>query len=239
MIYGTDLASIHHTEFGTFARDAAPGLLEVLGDAGIVRGLVVDLACGSGIWAAELIRAGYDVLGIDASSAMVDLARKTAPGGRFILGSVHSTPIPSCSAVTAIGEGISYLQEAEDTVDPVPLFARVYDALESGGLLIFDVVEKISGQTMQYRTTRSGADWEVVVEVSEDPDWSMLTRTIAISQGRGGQRRSTSEVHRVQTFGRAVLETMLRECGYTVQVLRSYGRAELPSRRLGVIARKR
>jgi hypothetical protein len=49
MIYKDDLAYIHHTAFGAFARDAAPGLLEKLRGAGIVDGLVVDLACGSGM----------------------------------------------------------------------------------------------------------------------------------------------------------------------------------------------
>jgi len=73
--YGADLAYIHDAGFGDFARKSAPGLLAILRQAGIRGGLVVDLGCGSGIWAAELTRRGYDVLGIDISRAMIRLAR--------------------------------------------------------------------------------------------------------------------------------------------------------------------
>ncbi len=48
---------------GDFAKTAASGVLGMLRDKGIAAGLVVDLGCGTGIWARELIRAGYSVLG--------------------------------------------------------------------------------------------------------------------------------------------------------------------------------
>ena len=77
--YDADLAFVHDVGFGTFSEKAGPGLIALLEKRGIDRGLVVDLGCGSGIWAAEASRAGYDVLGIDQSEAMIALARKRAP----------------------------------------------------------------------------------------------------------------------------------------------------------------
>src|SRR5262245_34869396 len=67
--YREDLAYIHDVGHGDFARDAAPGLLALLRRQGIREGLVVDLGCGSGIWAEILVREGYRVLGIDLSPA--------------------------------------------------------------------------------------------------------------------------------------------------------------------------
>lgn len=54
-----------------------PATLELLGD---VRGLrVLDVACGPGLYATELIERGAHVVGCDASPAMVELAgRRTA-----------------------------------------------------------------------------------------------------------------------------------------------------------------
>jgi len=46
-------------------------------------GLVVDLGCGIGHWALELNRAGYRVLGVDQSPAMIRLARRKAPASKF------------------------------------------------------------------------------------------------------------------------------------------------------------
>ena len=52
--YGEDLAYIHDVGFGDFALGAAPGMLEILRRSGIRGALVVDLGCGSGLWAREL-----------------------------------------------------------------------------------------------------------------------------------------------------------------------------------------
>jgi 2-polyprenyl-3-methyl-5-hydroxy-6-metoxy-1,4-benzoquinol methylase len=61
--YQNDLAYIHDTGFGEFARGSAPGLLQLFQQNGIIEGLVVDLGCGSGIWARALADAGYEVVG--------------------------------------------------------------------------------------------------------------------------------------------------------------------------------
>ena len=74
--YSEDLAYIHDAGYGDFARGAAPALLGALRAHGITTGRVVDLGCGSGIWAALLLDAGYEVLGIDISPAMIRLAKK-------------------------------------------------------------------------------------------------------------------------------------------------------------------
>src|SRR5262245_10750186 len=49
--YGADLAYIHHAGFADFAVNAAPWLRAELTRGGIRKGLVVDLGCGSGVWA--------------------------------------------------------------------------------------------------------------------------------------------------------------------------------------------
>jgi hypothetical protein len=76
--YGRDLAYAHDAGFGHFARGAAPELLRRLRDAGLDGGLVVDLGCGSGIWARALLDAGFEVLGVDVSAA----PSTRAPGAR-------------------------------------------------------------------------------------------------------------------------------------------------------------
>src|SRR5262245_26473393 len=65
--YREDLAYIHDVGFSAFALQAAPGLLALLRRGGVTQGLVVDLGCGTGLWAAELLRAGYQVLGVDVA----------------------------------------------------------------------------------------------------------------------------------------------------------------------------
>src|SRR5205085_2806645 len=109
---------------------------------GLDRGVVVELGCGSGILAAEIVAAGYDAVGFDQSPAMLALARKRAPHARFRRQSFVTTELPACVAVIAIGEIFNYLFDRGNT-DPAlaKLMRRVYDALCPGGLFLFDVSE--------------------------------------------------------------------------------------------------
>src|SRR5262245_16914733 len=107
--YASDLAYIHDVGHGHFARQAAPALLKLLQQHAITSGTVVDLGCGSGIWAEALVKAGYNVLGIDISAAMIDIARQRVPKAQFQVGSYLKAELPPCVAVTSIGECLNYL----------------------------------------------------------------------------------------------------------------------------------
>ena len=56
--YREDLAYIHDVGHADFALRSAPGILEILRESGLRDGLVVDLGCGSGLWARKLLQAG-------------------------------------------------------------------------------------------------------------------------------------------------------------------------------------
>src|SRR5437868_15077977 len=106
--YEEDLAWIHHAGFGAFARRVGPALLRRMRQDGIDGGRVVDLGCGSGIWLAQLLRAGYEAVGVDPSAAMLRLARLTAPAATLVQSAAHELVWPRCDAVTAMGEALSY-----------------------------------------------------------------------------------------------------------------------------------
>ena len=106
--YGPDQAIIHDREFGDLSRRAAAYLRPLLDEAGLRHGTVVDLGCGSGILASILTDAGYDVLGVDVSQDMIELASANAPKASFRRGSLLDVDLPPAVAVTAIGEALNY-----------------------------------------------------------------------------------------------------------------------------------
>src|SRR5918911_4864349 len=162
--YKEDLAYIHDVGHSDFALKSAPDILEILSRSKIQEGLVVDLGCGSGLWAQELTKAHYHVLGIDISESMIDIARRRVPDAEFRIGSLFKADIPSCSAVTSLGECLNYLFDPEnDRQTLVQLFRRIYGALTPGGVFVFDISEQ--GKLTQGTTTKGfseGKDWIIL-----------------------------------------------------------------------------
>lgn len=236
--YKDDLAYIHDVGFGDFARNAAPALLRILSQSGITSGLVVDLGCGSGIWASELSCAGYDVLGVDISPAMIEIARKRVPRAVFHVGSLLKVKLPHCVAVTSLGECFNYLfDESNSLVELRRLFRRIYASLEPGGLLIFDVAEPGRGKGARQKY-RLGPDWAVLSEVDEDVRTNRLTRRITLFRKAGELYRRSEEVHRLQLYKRSEVAKGLRDAGFGVRTLTGYGEQLLIKGCVGFLARK-
>lgn len=238
--YKADLAYIHDIGYGDFADQAAVGILACFQENQIESGLVVDLGCGSGIWADHLVQAGYQVLGIDISEAMIDLARSRVPSAEFRVDSLFTTSLPPCRAVTALGEGLNYLFDADHNSSRLgPIFQRVFDALESGGLFIFDLVEP--GQVEAGKVSQSfreGEDWIVLVEKLEDLESMILTRRIITFCQEGTQYRRDEETHRQQLYKAEEIAEQLRQIEFHVQISDSYGQYELAIARKAITARK-
>jgi len=216
-LYGSDLAHVHDAAFGGWARGAAPFVLARLREAGIDDGLVLDLGCGSGIWAAELLAAGYDVLGVDASSEMLALARRRAPAAELREGSLHEVALPPCVAVTALGECVNY--DGPPSLER--LFRRVHVALEPGGVLVFDAAGPGREPDGRRRARHEGEGWTMSVEAQEDPAARTLTRRIALE--RAG--RESEEVHALRLYDPEEVVEWLEASGFAATRHPSYGAA--------------
>ena len=236
--YGNDLAYVHDTGFGGFAEGAAPGLLKILRHGGVRDGLVVDLGCGSGIWARVLSRAGYDVLGVDLSRAMVRIARRKAPRAKFRVASLLDTPIPECRAVTSLGECFNYLFDRRSDVSRLKrVFGRVFAALTPGGLFIFDMAEPGRGDGGR-QAHRIGNDFAIVHEVEEDVSRRLLTRKITTFRRVGRLYRRGEETHHLRLYDGREIARLLRSAGFRVRQVRGYGTMRFPDSYAGFIARK-
>jgi SAM-dependent methyltransferase len=109
--YDREAAGLQPAELPPRPADAYErALLDALGP---VRGLrVLELGCGSGDLSLELLRAGADLVALDLSPAMVELARARAerfrPGAsaRFVVAPVEETGLDDGSFDRAVGKWI-------------------------------------------------------------------------------------------------------------------------------------
>jgi SAM-dependent methyltransferase len=113
-------------------------------------GLVAELGCGEGRIAAHLARLGLDVLGIDRSPALTQIAGATRPGLCFAVGSMHALPLPD----GALGGAVSWYSvihaEPDDLSDYFAEFARV---LRPGGHLLIAFFEAAGEPLTRYDHT--------------------------------------------------------------------------------------
>jgi SAM-dependent methyltransferase len=240
MPYDETLAGIHDVAFGDLSRRAAPVLLESLARAGIRDGLVVDLGCGSGIFAQAIAARGYEILGVDVSKAMLRLARRRLPDARFRLASLHDTEIPPAVAVTGIGESFNYFAgKALSERSLLRLFRRVHRALPPGGVLLFDLAApgRVRGRSPA-QSHFEGPDWSILVTNHEDRRRRVLTRRMVIFRKAGRRYGRSEEVHRQRLFERPVVLRLLREAGFHARPLPGYGDLRFPPGLVGYRAWK-
>lgn len=236
--YDEDLAYIHHTGFSDLVDGAGPELLRWVASFGIENGCWLDLGCGSGTFAEMACDAGFDVLGVDLSPAMIELARGVAPTADFRCGSLFEMNLPAAQVVTMLGEGLNYCAGGEpDDAKVQDLFARVAAVLEPGGLFAFDVIVSDDTAPLSGSGARAGVDWAVLSVIHEDLDARHLIRTITAFREVGEAYRRSDEVHVVRVFEAAALAMMLKAHGFEVEVSPCYGIYPLLPRRRAFLAR--
>ena len=118
--------------------DMVPRLAEI-GVTG-VDGILLDLGCGTGSMTELLAKQGYDMIGVDLSDSMLDIAmEKRAQSGHNILYLQQDMRefelYGTVRAVICLCDSLNYLLEEDDLLTT---FKLVNNYLDPNGLFIFD-----------------------------------------------------------------------------------------------------
>lgn len=183
-----------------------------------------------------MLKAGFDVTGLDTSAELLELARAKIANAKFLQASAYDIGIRGYDAVVAIGEPLTYHTEGTDADSLVSRFLQgVADALPVGGVLIFDVIG-LGEPSLNGRTWKSGEDWAVLVETTENQRQRTLVRNIEVFRRIGQDYRRSHEVHNVRLLDVQALCTQLRRLGFATETAQAYGTQALPPRRHAIFA---
>lgn len=113
----------------------------LLKEYGVDDGLVLDLGCGTGSLTALLAKAGYDMIGIDSSGDMLQIAmdKQKAQGLDilYLLQDMREFELyGTVRAAISICDSMNYIMEYQDLVRVLRL---VNNYLDPGGVFIFDL----------------------------------------------------------------------------------------------------
>lgn len=116
-------------------------ITEILKEYGIPDGLVLDLGCGTGSMTELLAGAGYDMIGVDASEEMLELAyEKRAESGHDILYLLQDMRefelYGTVRAIVSVCDSLNYITEEEDLLQ---VFRLVWNYLDPDGVFFFDM----------------------------------------------------------------------------------------------------
>ncbi|WP_124066796.1 class I SAM-dependent methyltransferase [Clostridium sp. E02] len=122
-------------------KDWCSYVADLLHDCGIKDGLVLDLGCGTGSLTELLADAGYDMIGVDNSEDMLQIAMdKRAESGKDILylkQDMRSFELyGTVRGVLSICDCMNYIIEYDELVE---VFRLVNNYLDPGGVFIFDL----------------------------------------------------------------------------------------------------
>lgn len=112
-------------------------------------GLVLDLGCGTGKLTRLLEDAGYDMIGIDYSGEMLEIAREHQEEGSNILYLLQDMRefelYGTVSAVVSVCDSVNYITKEEELEE---VFRLVNNYLDPKGIFIFDFNTKYKYQAV-------------------------------------------------------------------------------------------
>ena len=228
--YQPDLAWVHHAGYSQHATRTAAGIIGRLRAAGLPRGArVLDVGCGSGELARSLVAAGFSVCGVDASPAMIELARRHVPDARFeVLALPTGAPeaLPQADAVVSTGHVLNYLPSPEAIAQALSEMAR---AVRHGGALAVDFITERFAQQRAADPLHAKVeeDWAIVVRFSR-PLPRRFDREITVFRRANGDWRRSDEHHRNVTFEAEEARRVLFEQGIDAEVRSAFGEETLP-----------
>ena len=184
---------------------------------GIEEGIVLDLGCGTGAMTERLAAFGYDMIGVDNSEDMLELAmEKRVQSGQDILYLLQDMRefelYGTVKAAVSICDSMNYLEDYEDLVQVLRL-ANNY--LDPKGMFIFDLNTEAKFQAMGSETIAEMRDegsfiWEN--EYDEEEKINSYDLTLFIREEDDLYRRY-QETHFERAWSLDEIKKALTEAG--------------------------
>ncbi|MGN0363646.1 MAG: class I SAM-dependent DNA methyltransferase [Bilifractor sp.] len=176
---------------------------------GISDGLVCELGCGTGSMTELLAGAGYDMIGIDQSVEMLEVAQdKKYQSGHDILYLQQDMRefelYGTVRAIVSVCDSMNYILTEEDLLK---VFRLVNNYLDPGGLFIFDMnmaakYSKIGDSTIAENRENGSFIWENHYDPKQCLNEYLLTLFIPEEEDEDGDEEIDLEAEQGRLFRR-------------------------------------
>lgn len=181
-------------------------LIALLREHGLTGSIVADLGCGTGEMTLRLAAAGFDMIGVDSSEEMLEIARekgydRECPSILYLHQDLRELELfGTVGAFVSVCDTMNYLLSREELIR---VFRLVNNYLERGGLFVFDMKtagyyrEVLGNQTRVEMLPEGTLIWENAYD--ERSGRNEYALTIYLENGDGLYERS-DEQHLQQAY---------------------------------------
>ena len=191
---------------------------ELLAEEGITDGILLDLGCGTGSVTELLAKAGFDMIGIDNSEEMLDIAmEKRYESGLDILYLLQDMRdfelYGTVKGVVSICDSMNYILDDEDLLD---VFKLVHNYLDNDGIFVFDMntmykyQEILADNTFAEDREESSFIWGNYYDEEDEINQYDLTLFVKEEDGR---YRKYEETHLQRAYEQETVEELIKESG--------------------------
>ena len=221
-------------------------LQQLLDKYGVTDGLVLELGCGTGSMTELLAERGYDMIGIDNSVDMLEIAmEKRVRSGRDILYLLQDMRefelYGTVKAVVSVCDSINYVTDPDDLFS---VFSLVNNYLDPGGVFIFDLNtsykyrELLGDSVIAENRPQSSFIWENWYDEEEKINEYDLTLFI---REDSGLYEKYEETHYQRAYETEEICSLLEEAGMKVEAVYDAFSMDPPkpdSERVYIVARE-
>ncbi|MCA1993184.1 MAG: class I SAM-dependent methyltransferase [Coleofasciculus sp. S288] len=178
---------------------------------------ILDLCCGTGQVAGQLLIEGYQVTGLDGSEAMLHYARENAPKGEFILGDARCFNLPSTfHAVISTNASLNHVMSLEELQG---VFRNVYTALRDKGMFLLSIFLEEHFYSDAWKGNLTGG------EIKEEYAWAIQQSynleekigvfKVTIFQLLEGNWQRSDISYQYKAYSRTEVKSALEYAGFT------------------------
>ena len=207
---------------------------ELFAEEGVKDGILLDLGCGTGSVTELLAKSGFDMIGIDNSEEMLEIAmEKRAESGLDILYLLQDMRefelYGTVKGVVSICDSMNYILDDEDLLD---VFKLVHNYLDNEGIFIFDMktmheyANVMADNTFAEDRDESSFIWENYYDEEEEINQYDLSIFVKEEDGR---YRKYEETHLQRAYEQQCVEELIKESGLELLHVYDAFTRELPA----------
>ena len=223
-------------------------LKSLLNEYGVKDGLVLELGCGTGSMTELLAEKGYDMIGVDNSEDMLEIAmEKRIESGHDILYLLQNMQefelYGTVRAIVSVCDCVNYVTEKNELQE---VFRLVNNYLDPKGMFIFDLNTRYKYEQMGETTiAENREEASFIWDNYYDPEEEINEYELAIFIPAGGDSdlyRKFEEVHYQRAYDLAMVRRLLEEAGMEFVTAYDAFTKDVPkpeSERIYVVAREK